>query len=193
MHNARGFTLLEVMLVLLLMGMISVGVVMTLPNSGGVSQGSEWQAQRFRTLLQLAEDRALTFNAELGIQFNQQSYNFVAYDFSEKKWLPLQDSRINGFVELPDNITAEYSLGDNIWGELSKAQTEQGNNDFVESSYLVNIDGQEQQITYKPQVFIMSSGEVTPFNYQFSNSEQDQYSVTVKVMMSGQIELVEQQ
>jgi len=190
MRNVKGFTLLEVMLVLLLMGMISVGVVMTLTSSGQGAQSNQWHAQRFSTLLQLAQDQALISNNEFGIEFNEQSYTFTYYDFSKRKWLPLVNSRINGHIQLPVNIATEYNLQGNVWGELTKVQQKQDNSPFSEQAYLVKIEGQQKETTINPHVLIMSSGEVTPFSYQFSNLESEQNKVTVKVSMNGQIELV---
>lgn len=183
MRKTAGFTLLEIMLVLVLMGMISVGVVMTLPSSGSTAQGSQWYAQRFSTLLQLAEDQALISNAELGIEFNEQSFIFLIYDYSTQKWLPLINERINGSVTLPETITAHYTLDGNVWGELDTLQNRTNNYSLFDegSGFEVN--------DFYPHVFIMSSGEVTPFNYQFTNNEDDQGSVTVKVTMTGEIDI----
>lgn len=189
MHNVKGFTLLEVMLVLVLMGMISVGVVMTLTSSGNTAQSSQWHAQRFSTLLQLAQDQALILNTEFGIEFNEQGYTFAFYNFSKRQWQPLVNSQINGYITFPDNISAEYNLVGNVWGELEQAQKKADSDTFVEQSYLVNIDGQTRQSSINPHVFIMSSGEVTPFSYQFSSTENVSRKVTVKVGMSGQVEL----
>jgi len=190
MRNVKGFTLLEVMLVLVLMGMISVGVVMTLTSSGNTAQSSQWHAQRFSTLLQLAQDQALILNTEFGIEFNEQGYTFAFYDFSKRQWQPLVNSRINGYITFPDNVSAEYNLLGNVWGELEQAQKIADSDTFVEQSYLVNIDGQTKQSSINPHVFIMSSGEVTPFSYKFSSTENVSRKITVKVGMSGQIELI---
>lgn len=190
MRQFKGFTLLEVMLVLLLMGMISVGVVMTLPTSGSAAQSNEWHAQRFRTLLQLTQDQALILNTEFGIQFNETGYTFANYDFETKKWVPLINTSVNGNVELPSDILTEYHLGDNVWGELEEAQQAEDNNPFISQSDLVNIEGDEAAIVVNPNVFVMSSGEVTPFSYQFSTQGDDEHKVTVNVSMNGKIELV---
>lgn len=190
MRNVKGFTLLEVMLVLVLMGMISVGVVMTLTSSGNTAQSSQWHAQRFSTLLQLAQDQALILNAEFGIEFNEQGYTFAFYDFSKRQWQPLVNSRINGDITFPDNVSAEYNLVGNVWGELEQAQKKANSDTFVEQAYLVNIDGQTKQSPINPHIFIMSSGEVTPFSYQFSSTENVSRKITVKVGMSGQTELI---
>lgn len=182
----KGFTLLEIMLVLLLMGMISVGVVMTLPSSANLDKSSKWHAQRFSTLLQFAQDQALISNSELGIEFSEQVYQFAFYDLRSKKWKPVEDSRIGGSIELPASIIAEYNLAGSVWDEIEQ----EDDDPFKEQEYLVQIEGQEKEIKISPQVFIMSSGEVTPFSYQFSNAEDDQKTVLVNVSMSGQIELV---
>ena len=186
MSNAKGFTLLEIMLVLLLMGMISAGVVMTLPSSAGLDKDPKWHAQRFSTLLQFAQDNALISNSELGVEFSAQEYIFAIYDLKKKKWLPYTDTQIEGSITLPDSISSEYTLAGSIWDEI-----EQEDDDvFIDDEYTVHIEGEEEDIKISPQVFIMSSGEVTPFSYQFSNVENDQNSVTVNVGMSGQIDLV---
>lgn len=190
MRNVKGFTLLEVMLVLFLMGMISVGVVMTLTSSGHGSESNQWHAQRFSTLLQLTQDQALITNNEFGLEFNEQGYTFAYYNFSKRKWLPFVNSRVNGHIELPENIEAEYNLGGNVWGELEEVQKQQDNSEFSEQAYLVEIDGHEKEVTINPHILIMSSGEVTPFSYQFINLESEQNKVTVNVSMNGDIELL---
>jgi len=190
MRNVKGFTLLEVMLVLVLMGMISAGVVMTLTSSGNTAQSSQWHAQRFSTLLQLAQDQSLILNAEFGVEFNEQGYTFAFYDFSKRQWQPLVNSRFNGHITFPDKISAEYNLQGNVWGELEQAQEKADSDTFTEQAYLVNIDGKAKKTTINPHIFIMSSGEVTPFSYQFSSTENALHTVTVKVSMSGEIELL---
>jgi len=189
MHNAKGFTLLEVMLVLVLMGMISVGVVMTLPSSVGLDKDSQWHAQRFRSLLQLAQDHALISNNELGIEFGEQEYRFAFYDLKSKKWKkwkPLSNARMNDYVKIPQSISSEYSLVGSVWDEIEQ----EDDDPFSEKEYLVEIEGQEAEVDINPQVFIMSSGEVTPFSYQFYSTENQKNRVTVTVSMSGQVEVV---
>ncbi|TEW53943.1 type II secretion system protein GspH [Psychromonas sp. RZ22] len=189
MRSSKGFTLLEIMLVLLLMGMISVGVVMTLPSSANLDKSSEWHAQRFSTLLQFAEDHALISNTELGIEFGEQQYQFAYYDLKQKKWRPFTDSRISGTVEIPYSISAKYTLSGSVWDEIDQ----EDDDPFLEREYLVEVEGDKKEVKINPQVFIMSSGEVTPFSYQFYNTEIKEKTVTVNVGMSGQIELVSEQ
>jgi len=186
MLKARGFTLLEIMLVLVLLGMISVGVVMTLPSSVGLDKDPDWHAQRFSSLLQFVQDSALISNREMGIEFGEQEYTFAVYDFKEKKWLPLVDNRITGKVELPPTIRGEYLLSGSVWGEIGQQDV----SSFIDDEDRIQISGEEEEIKINPQVFIMSSGEVTPFSYQFSYEEdQNKNPILVNVSMSGQIDI----
>lgn len=184
MSKVKGFTLLEIMLVILLLGMVSVGVVMTLPGSVGLDKDSQWHAQRFSRLLQFAQDHALISNSELGIEFSDQHYLFAYYDLRNKKWLPFNKELINGYTEIPESVVAEYSLAGNVWGII-----DQGDNKSLFEKDFNSED--EEEIEIHPQIFIMSSGEVTPFSYRFYDLENDQRVTTVKVSMTGEVELLD--
>ncbi|RBW41658.1 type II secretion system protein GspH [Psychromonas sp. B3M02] len=190
-HRNRGFTLLEVMLVLLLLGMVSVSVVMTLPSSGSTTESTEWHAQRFTTLVQLAQDQALILNTEFGIQFNEQGYTFTSYDVTTKQWIPIVDERIKGDVTFPDDMLAEFDLSGSVWGELEAVQNSATDDSFISDSERVNI-GEEEQSTLQPVIYIMASGEVTPFSYTFFNTGDTSHDVTVKVSMTGVIDVIKE-
>ena len=186
-----GFTLLEIMLVLLLMGMVSVGVVMTLPNNLTSQENVHWQAQRFRTLLQFAEDEALISGLELGLVFDKNSYQFAFYDYKIQKWLPVVNKQIQSKVELPETLKIEYLVSGSLWDEIDTEKQDE----FIDEDDLVSIDGEEKVVSLRPQVYVMSSGEVTPFSVEFSAVEKksEMQSVTVSVSMSGSISFSELQ
>jgi len=186
-NNQHGFTLLEIMLVLLLMGMLSVGVVMTLPNNLISEENVNWQAQRFSTLLQFAEDEALISGIELGLYFDKNSYQFVFYSHKNKNWLPAINKQMAEKIELPEALDMRYQLSGSVWDEI----TSEDPADFIDDQDLVDIDGDEMQRSLAPQVYVMSSGEVTPFTLRFSETADTSAakSVTVSVSMSGAVTL----
>ena len=190
-QRQQGFTLLEIMLVLLLMGMVSVGVVMTLPNNLTSQEDLQWQAQRFSTLLQFAEDEALISGLELGLVFEQNSYQFAFYDYKTKKWLPVVDKQIQDKVELPETLKIDYLLSGSLWDEIDTEKQDE----FIDDDDLVSIEGEEKVISLRPQVYVMSSGEVTPFSLEFSSADNNakRQPVTVSVSMTGAISLTELQ
>ncbi len=192
-HRQSGFTLLEIMLVFLLIGMVSVSVVMTLPGNLASHKSLKWQAQRFSTVLQFTQDEALISGRELGLVFDKNYYQFTWYNYKTRKWLPAVDERIAGKIELPESMRIEHQLLGSVWDEVESDQQ----NDFINADDLVEIEGDDDLPSLNPQVYIMASGEVTPFSLLFSSddSDREEETVTVSVDMSGAItfpELAEQ-
>lgn len=185
----QGFTLLEVMLVVLLIGLASLAVVMTFPNKLSSENNANWQAQRFATLLALAEDEALISGNELGLVIEKNSYQFAVYDYSKQRWLAARVGEIQGKVELPEPIGLKYSLSDSVWGEIDSSDQD----GFIEQTERVYIEGDNKLQTLNPPIYVMSSGEVSPFSLVFSELDNDaeKNAITVSVSMNGAISLAE--
>jgi general secretion pathway protein H len=187
-HFQQGFTLLEIMLVLVVIGMASVGVMMAMPQQANKNADIDWQIQRFNTLLQFAEDEALISGKELAIVFTENSYRFTFYDYTSEKWLALESNQIGELIEVPESITFSYTLLGSVWDEIET----QDEDAFIDKQDLVKIEGEDEVESFSPQVFIMSSGEVTPFSVLFSDQQgRDKRSRTLDVSMSGEINLIE--
>ncbi|WP_435235973.1 type II secretion system minor pseudopilin GspH [Psychromonas sp. PT13] len=187
----QGFTLLELMLVFLLMAMISVGVMMTLPNASNSQDGLQWQAQRFSTLVQFAEDEALISGSQLGLVFSENSYQFVFYDYETKNWQQIENKQIQNKVELPETLSLEYSLSGIAWDELDTEDQDT----FISDDDLVHIDGEDRTVDLKPQVYLMSSGEVTPFAVTLSLNESSAnvQAITITVSTTGNVTISEEE
>lgn len=189
--HQQGFTLLELMLVFLLMAMVSVGVMMTLPSASNSQEGVQWQAQRFSTLVQFAQDEALISGLQLGLVFTEKSYQFVFYDYESKYWQPLVKTQIQNKVALPEALSLQYSLSGIEWDELDTEDQDT----FLTDEYLVNIKGQERALDLKPQVYLMSSGEVTPFTVTLTVDERDAKvrAILITVSSTGNVTISEEQ
>lgn len=183
----KGFTLLEIMLVLLLIGMASVGVMMTMPQHLNENENVDWQAQRFSAQLQFAEDEALISGKELALVFKQDSYRFVFYDHTIKKWIAVPSQQLGKLIEIPEAVIFEYQLLGSVWDEIES----QDDDSFIDDDDLVNIGNDDKIDSFSPQVFIMSSGQVTPFSVTFSEAGNDENkrSSLLAVNMSGTISL----
>jgi general secretion pathway protein H len=179
LKRQQGFTLLEIMLVVIIMGMISVGVVMSMPSINS-KQGIDWQTQRLVTLLQFAQDEALISGIELGLVFTEKSYQFAFYEHTKKRWLPVSIKAIDGEISLKPPLTLSYQLAGSVWEEIENSS----NDSFIKDEDRVHIDGDEKQKTLTPQVYIMSSGEVTPFTIILTENKK---SSNIKISMSGEI------
>ncbi len=85
MRNKAGFTLLELLVVLVIVG-ITVGLVSfnMVPNERQVLQS---EAQRIALLLQLARDEAIVRNRLIAFEIEPDGYRFLIRD--EKQWQAL--------------------------------------------------------------------------------------------------------
>ncbi|MCK5819559.1 MAG: type II secretion system minor pseudopilin GspH [Psychromonas sp.] len=181
-NSQHGFTLLEMMMTILLIGLTATVVVMTLPSNTNKASSPIWQADRFIVLLQLAEDQALMSGNEFGIVFDDNTYQFAIYNYIKKKWLPIGTGGLDKKIKLPDNLRLEKILNGSVWGKVQKVEEEP----FIKDHEQVKIEVKEKTVSLKPQVFVMSSGELTPFRLVFSNVETGKSSF-ISVDMNGDI------
>jgi len=133
----RGFTLVEVMVVLVIVGVIMTTVLLTV-RAGGEGRVARDEVRRLDHLVELAHDEAVHQMRELGLQFHASGYRFVEWEGSE--WRALE--RMPAFRP-------------RTWPDILVLTLE------VEGQP-VNVPHQlPDQI--RPQVVFLSSGEVSHF------------------------------
>lgn len=164
---ARGFTLLEVMLVLLLMGLAAGYVVF---NAFGASQSDllKAQAKRMQVIIDMASDFAVLNQQQLGLRLEEadNEYYFVYLD-EEDEWRRLEDEDIYQAHTLPETFTLTLNLDDLPW-ETENQLFDRGVFDETLSVADEGVEiGNEEDKPLPPQILIMSSGEITPFSLIF--------------------------
>ena len=179
-HSKKaGFTLLEVMLVLLLIG-LAAGFVMF--NAFGASKSDllKSQAQRLQVIVDMASDFAVLNQQQLGIRFEQQKneYYFVYLD-DEDEWQRIEEDIYSTYT-LPEPFTYELNLDDLPWDVEDRLfDRELFDENLSVSDAGVEIGNEEEKKLPPPQILIMSSGEITPFvlsfNYEGDDGEEPVY------------------
>ena len=157
-----GFTLLELMLVILLIGLLAVMVTLNL-SSDSRHERLTAEAERFQQITQYVAETALLRQQEWGLYVVNDRYGFVYFDNPSAKWLEAEEPK--GLVQhqLPENIRMALEL-DGL----------QATEDNLLAQLEWQLDEDEQQsdeqrdIPVLPQVFILSSGEISPFKLVFS-------------------------
>lgn len=89
-RNARGFTLLELMVVVVIVG-ITLGIVSfnAMPNN---QQKLQNEAQRIALLLQAARDEAIVRNRPVAFEADSEHYSFLVRD--DTNWTAIADDDV---------------------------------------------------------------------------------------------------
>ncbi|BCV64801.1 type II secretion system protein GspH [Shewanella carassii] len=171
--RSRGFTLLEVMLVVLLMGLAATAVTMTMGDSGPKQQLTR-EAQRFMAATETVLDETVLSGQFIGIVVDKDKYHFVL--FKENKWQPLEQDRLLAEKQLPEGITLSVELEGLPLVQEDEEQDSWFDEPFIES------DADKKKFP-EPQIMLLPSGEMTAFELSFIAS--DSLGETVEVLVSG--------
>jgi general secretion pathway protein H len=166
-----GFTLLEVMLVLLLIGLLATTVVLNF-SGDSPEQRLQKETERFQQVFQFVAETAMLKQQEWGLVLQESSYSFVYFD--GEKWLLADEPKAAELYELAKDIRLELELEGLPGAELSLLSQL----NWQEQDDLDNADSEQPPVL--PQVFILSSGEISPFRLMFQLGERlEQVSQTV--------------
>jgi general secretion pathway protein H len=163
----RGFTLIEVMVVVVLIGLMASLVQFNFSGNKPVDK-LKHESARFAAIFEVAADYGMLNNIELGLIVKKDSYQFLGYDGTRWTEIPEQDWQAN--VTVPEDIVLSIELDDLPIEEpmLFDADTfkEKDEDDFT----LLSKEEQEEKII--PQVYILSGGDLTPFSLTFRLNEE---------------------
>jgi prepilin-type N-terminal cleavage/methylation domain-containing protein len=98
-----GFTLLEIMLVVVIIGIVVVGAILSLGVTGKDS-GLEKERDRLTALIAYSRERGAMLTLEYGIRCGQHGYRFVFYDNRLMQWLPETVDDTLHARRLPDGL-----------------------------------------------------------------------------------------
>ena len=168
----RGFSLLELLVVLVILGVL---VSMYTLSSGltGSDQDIEEETERLNALLRLASEDSTLNGREMGLRFYRQQYEFSMLRQVEDawEWVPLDDDELFR----PRALSEDYDL------EL-----------VIEGREVALKDERNEKDAYKPQVFIFSSGEFTPFSLAIRPGFENRGQL-IEVSAGGEIEITNEE
>ncbi len=163
---SKGFTLLEVMLVLMLMGLVVGTVVMNI-GTRDHSEVLERQARRFQVVVNMASDQAILTQSQYGIYVEDNQYSFAMLD-DDQRWQPMEDDDLFTAIEIEEPYAIEIQLDGLPWEvEEQLFDAKLFDEELSVSDDGVDIGDEEEKEPPPPQVFISSSGDITPFSLIF--------------------------
>ena len=145
--SPRGFTLVEVLVLLLIISIVFGLTIARLPISGAADAMTE--LRRFERLFSMARNEARLGGKEYGLGPYENTYEFMVYDDEKASWV--EAKRPWHRRVLPGSLTAKIELKNEERGYRANL------NDF-------------------PPVLILSSGEVTPFQFRLVSASSGQES-----------------
>lgn len=162
----NGFTLIEVMVVIVLIGLMASLVQFNFSGNNPADK-LKHESARFAAIFEVAADYGMLNNVELGLIVKKDSYQFVGYDGTQ--WTEIPDQDWQAHVTMSEEIELSLELDDLPIDEplLFDADTfkEKDEDDFT----LMSKEEREKKII--PQVYILSGGDLTPFSVTFRLNE----------------------
>jgi general secretion pathway protein H len=100
-RRIAGFTLIEVMVVLVIMGLVATGITVGLDSLRG--RDAEQALKRLRLVLEASADRASVRGRPIAVEFLPDGYRFSALD-PDDNWRPLIDPPVFAERTLPAGL-----------------------------------------------------------------------------------------
>lgn len=178
-ERSRGFTLLEILLVVLLLSVSSAAVMMTLP----VSQSNQAKAvaQSVFQRIQLLNEEAILSGRDFGVSVDEKQRSLRFLVLTTDGWKLVDKHLFNAELDIRSELTVDFQLGGDLW---------QSDERLFEPGSLFDDRFEQQDQEKSPQVFILSSGEVTPFVLSIrSKTEHRDHSWRIVVGENGQARL----
>ncbi|HSQ69880.1 MAG TPA: type II secretion system minor pseudopilin GspH [Steroidobacteraceae bacterium] len=166
--TASGFTLLELLVVIVIIGIITSLAVVSVRVLGGDHQLDE-EARRLRAVLSQAREDAMLEGRDVGVRLDEAGYDFVRYDGRRNVWDLVIDDPLLRERRLPDGLRFALRLEDReLRLKLRAVPT-------VERQPL-------------PQLMLFASGDLVPFEILLRRDGSDQERV-IQGLVDGTIQL----
>ena len=183
----HGFTLIEMMLVIVVVGLMVSAIQLT-ASSSKVEQILEQNSTRFAGVFDIVAEYGMLNNIELALYIEKDTYQFLAYD--GVRWTPIPDNTLFEAYTLPEGVEIELQLDDlpiegNLLFDPSLLNADDEDNFRDEENDDDTVDVDDDNITEEddgdgedkdkkkiiPQVYILSGGDITPFSITFAMQE----------------------
>ena len=177
-YKGGGFTLIEVLVVVVIIGTISAIVVLGLGNFGDDRELRN-AARRMIALIEMTSDEATLQGRDFGLEVLQSGYRFVEFDPLTEQWSEIIGDDLMRPRSLAHDTEFDLFLEDRrILLKVDAAETQKSGDD----------DNRDLADDYLPHILVLSSGDITPFVLDiFRNT--DRASIQLSASPTGELKV----
>ncbi|MEJ1960853.1 MAG: type II secretion system minor pseudopilin GspH [Gammaproteobacteria bacterium] len=173
----RGFTLIEMMVVVLIIGIMAAGIVISVGITGRDS-ALEKESNRAFQLIQYAREKAGLQTREFGLYCGDHAYQFLTYDPRRGIWRPVDEDDSLRQRNLPAGLKLHLEV--------------EGREVVLKDAPADNTKKTKEQLEKEardrlPHVMIFSNGDLTSFKLTVEREEPAR-SITIVSKEDGAIE-----
>ncbi len=161
MSNRAGFTLIEILVVVLIISITTSLIVLNLNTNRASPRVIEDAARQLKLVIDVAQEQAVLQPAELGIRFELDHYRVVRLfvgEGNEAKWSDVQNDKLLREHNIPENV--------NVTVEIEN----------------------EDKVLLSPQLQFYSSGDMTPFTIEIGDFDHPA-QFTLEGKANGEVQL----
>ena len=146
----RGFTLLEILVVIVIIGVMVAMVTLSFNVLGSDRETAE-ETRRFWAVLRQAREEAELQSLDLAVFVGATEYEFLRFDTRRNEWQQIADDTLFAPRVLPEGLRFR------LWMESRELVLKPG---------LPDRSKKDENQKWPPQVTVLSSGDVVPFELQ---------------------------
>jgi len=174
----RGFTLIEIMVVVVIAGIVSSIVIMSMGVIGD-DRNLQREVYRMGSLIELAADEATLQGRDFGLEIHRSGYRFVEHDPYTNRWAEIIGDEILRPRKLPDDFEFELFIEDRRVSLDADAATTETDEDADRRSGIDN---------YAPHALLLSSGDLSPFDLTITRLSDDAW-LRLSVLPNGEVRI----
>ena len=145
-----GFTLLEILVVIVIIGVMVAMVTLSFNVLGSDRETAE-ETRRFWAVLRQAREEAELQSLDLAVFVGATEYEFLRFDTRRNEWQQIADDTLFAPRVLPEGLRFR------LWMESRELVLKPG---------LPDRSKKDENQKWPPQVTVLSSGDVVPFELQ---------------------------
>lgn len=160
--SQSGFTLLEIMVVVVIIAILTTLGVLSIGVLGG-DRAREGEVERFEDVVATAIQEAELEGRDFGVRVQRSSYEVYVYSPRRQRWETVQDDKLYGVHVLPPGL--QFSL--NLDGRVVRLDDEPpAASSRLDAATELQAATDSSAQAIRPQLVFFAGGDVSPYHLE---------------------------